>query len=334
MNTETVCIGMDVHDGYSQVAVMDPDGTDPDSLRLDDADVEEFAREHAGAKVAIEASSVYRHIYDTLDEYVDVTLVNPKKTRVIAEAKVKTDKIDAEMLAHLLRADLVAESYVPPADIRRRRDLVRERKRLIDDRTRYKNRIRSVLKQSGNSMRRSPFSNEGRERLAALELESIDRKRIDSSFRMIDELTDEIASYDAEIKTIAREDEQVQLLETILGVGPISAVTVTAEIGEIDRFSSAEKLVSYAGLDPTVQQSGQRETRGPISKEGSSVLRWMLVQCANNVVIHGNEYFVEFYDRLQRRKNKYVARVATARKVLVSMYHMLTRGEEFAPTGG
>ena len=126
-------------------------------------------------------------------------------------------------------------------------------------------------------MRRSPFSDEGRERLAAFELEAIDRKRIDSSFRMIDELTDETASYDAEIKKITREDEQVQLLESIVGVGPISAVTVTAEIGEIERFSSAEKPVSYAGLDPTVRQSGQRETRGPISKEGSSVLRWMLV---------------------------------------------------------
>ncbi|MFC6765096.1 IS110 family transposase [Natrinema soli] len=334
MNSETEFIGMDIHDGYSQIAVMDPDGTVLDSRRLSDADVENFAREHADAKVAIEASSVYRHIYDTLDEHVDVTLVNPKKTRVIAEAKVKTDKIDAKMLAHLLRADLIAESYVPPADIRRRRDLVRERKRLIDDRTRYKNRIRSTLKQSGNAMRRSPFSNEGREQLAALELDPIDRKRIESSFRMIDELTDEIATYDAEIRKIAREDEQVQLLETITGVGSISAVTVTAEIGEIERFGSAEKLVSYAGLDPTVQQSGQRETRGPISKEGSSVLRWMLVQCANNVVMHRNEYFVEFFDRLNRRKNKYVARVATARKVLVSMYHMLTRGEEFAPPSG
>lgn len=170
--------------------------------------------------------------------------------------------------------------------------------------------------------------------LAALELDPIDRKRIGSSFRMIDELTDEIATYDAEIRKIAREDEQVQLLETITGVGAISAVTVTAEIGEIERFPSAEKLVSYAGLDPTVQQSGQRETRGPISKEGSSVLRWMLVQCANNVVMHGNEYFVEFFERLTRRKNKYVARVATARKVLVSMYHMLTRSEEFVPISG
>ena len=89
---------------------------------------------------------VYWHIHDTLDEYVDVTLVNPKKTRVIAEAKVKTDKIDAEMLAHFPRAELVAESYVPPPTDVGRRDLVWERKRLSDDRTRYKNRIRSVLK--------------------------------------------------------------------------------------------------------------------------------------------------------------------------------------------
>ena len=334
MISETEFIGMDSHDGYSWVAMMDADGTLLDSRRLEDADVEQFAREHAGAKVAIEASSVYRHLYDTLDEYVEVTLVNPKKTRVIAEAKVKTDKIDAEMLAQLLRADLLAESYVPPAEIRQWRDLVRERKRLIDDRTRYKNRVHAILKQTGNSMQRSPFSNEGRDRLAALDLDVVDRRRIDSLLRLIEVLSAEIEQYDAELDTIARENEQVQLLETITGVGAISAVTILAEIGEIERFPSAEKLVSYAGLDPTVQQSGQRETRGPISKEGSTVLRWMLVQCATNVVRHQNEYFQAFYERLSRRRNKYVARVATARKVLVSIYHMLTREEEFAPTGG
>lgn len=331
MNSETEYIGMDVHDGHSWVAVMDSDGTVQESKRLTDAQIEDFARDHAGAKVAIEATGVYRHIYDTLDEHVDVTLVNPKKTRVIAEAKLKTDKVDAEMLAHLLRANLVAESYVPPADIRRRRDLVRERKRLIDDRTRYKNRVRSVLKASGNSMQGSPFSKGGRDRLASLELDPIDRMRIESSLRMLDELTDEISKYDTKIREIASEDEQVQLLETITGVGAISAVTVTAEIGDISRFPSHEQVVSYAGLDPTVRQSGDHEARGSISKEGSAVLRWILGQCANNVVMHGNEYFSTFYNRLKERKNDQIARTATARKVLVSMYYMLTREEEFAP---
>lgn len=322
---------MDVHDGYSMVAVMDPDGTVSEPERVSDAQLEAFAREHAGAKVAIEATGVYRHIYNTIREYVDVTLVNPKQTRMIADAKVKTDKLDAKMLAKLLRADLVAESYIPPDEIRRRRNLVRDRKRLIDDRTRYKNRVRSVLKASGNAMSSSPFSDTGRERLESLELDPTDRRRIESSLRMIDELTEEIDAYDREIQKIAREDEQAQLLMTIRGVGPISAVTVTAEIGDIERFPDHEKLVSYAGLNPTVSQSGDSESRGPISKEGPAILRWILVQCANNVVTHNNEYFTDYYNRLRKRKTEQVAKVATARKVLVSMYYMLTREEEFDP---
>ncbi|WP_152424929.1 IS110 family transposase, partial [Natronococcus jeotgali] len=88
------------------------------------AELEEFAREYAGSAVAIGATGHYRPIYETLDEHTDVTLVNPSKTRVIADAKVKTDRVDAKMLAHLLRANLVAESYVPPKDVRERRDLV------------------------------------------------------------------------------------------------------------------------------------------------------------------------------------------------------------------
>lgn len=331
MITETECIGMDVHDGYSTVAIMAPDGTVFEPTRVSDAELEAFAREHAGAMVAMGATGVYRHIYTTLDEYVDVTLVNPKQTRLIAESSAKTDALDAKTLAKLLKAQTLSESYVPPAAIRQLRDLVRERKRLIDNRTRYENRIRSVLKATGNSMQPSPSSQAGRERIADLELDSAYELRIETSLTMIDALDEQISTYDSRLTTLAQEHDQAQLLMTIRGVGEISAMTVIAEIGEIERFPDHEKVVSYAGLDPTVRQSGEKETHGPISKDGSAVLRWILVQCANNVVLHDNEYFKEFYLRKKREKNKYKAKVATARKVLVSMYYMLTRGEEFDP---
>lgn len=228
---------------------------------------------------------------------------------------------------------LVAESYVPPAEILRRRDLARERKRLIDDRTRYKNRVQAVLKESGNAMDRSPFTEKGRQYLTDLDLDRGHRWRVESALRLIDVLDEEIATFDRELEAIACEDEQAQRLQTIPGVGAISAVPVLAELGEVERFAGDEQAVSYAGLDPTVKQSGEKDRRGPISKEGSSVLRWMLVQCATNVVKHGCEYFREFYHRLRRRKNEQLATVATARKVLVSMYYMLTRQETFDPPG-
>ncbi|MFP9193335.1 IS110 family transposase [Natrialbaceae archaeon A-CW1-1] len=121
---------------------MRQDGSLVDEFRLshgtEHVELEEFARKYAGSEVAIEATGHYRPIYETLDEHMDVTIVNPSKTRVIADAKVKTDRVDAKMLTHLLRANLVAESYVPPRDVRERRDLVRARKALVQDRTREK----------------------------------------------------------------------------------------------------------------------------------------------------------------------------------------------------
>ncbi|MFC6764198.1 IS110 family transposase [Natrinema soli] len=126
--SETPYIGMDCHDGHSQVAVMASDGTILDERRVTDSALAEFA----GSPVASMATGFYRHVYETLDEHMDVTLVNPKKTRVIAEASVKTDNIDAQMLAHLLRANLLAESYVPPREICEQRDLVRTRKTLVE----------------------------------------------------------------------------------------------------------------------------------------------------------------------------------------------------------
>ena len=105
---------------------------------------------------------------------------------------------------------------------------------------------------------------------------------------------------------------------------------LTAEIGDVERFPSAKHLVSYAGLDPSIRQSGEKEVRGGITKEGSALMRWALVQCVN-VAIRFDDYLHGFYTRLQRRKNHHIAIVATARKLLVAIFHMLTRKEVYSP---
>lgn len=122
-------IRLDLHKHHSQVAVKTKDGDLTAEYRIDHepGEFEAFADEIAGSKVAMEATGSCRYVYEILDQMMDVTLVNPSQTRDIAEAKVKTDSIYAKMLAHLLRTDLVAESYVPPEEIRLARDLVRAR---------------------------------------------------------------------------------------------------------------------------------------------------------------------------------------------------------------
>ncbi|MDQ2072353.1 transposase [Haloarcula sp. H-GB4] len=128
-------LGIDTHKKYSQVAVVDGDGNLQDEIRLPNDRLDELAEEYAGGDAAIEASGNYRPIYEMLNEHLDVSLVNPSKNRIIADATVKTDRVDAKKLAHMLRADMLAESYVPPDEIRTLRDLVRTRKSLVEKRT-------------------------------------------------------------------------------------------------------------------------------------------------------------------------------------------------------
>jgi transposase len=161
-------IGMDVHDRYCQVAILDDDTSDPDERRIptERAELEEFAREHSDAKAAIEATRNYWFVHDCLEPDLDVSVANPHETGLIADQKVKSDRLDAKRLAVLLRVDALATSYIPPDEFREARKLVRRRKALVEDRTAAKNRVQSTLADRGVSYDGDLFSQDGREFLA------------------------------------------------------------------------------------------------------------------------------------------------------------------------
>ncbi len=140
-----VCIGLDVHKRYSYAAIVDDLGEIIEEVRIENTkqSLEQLAMKYKGAKAVIEATGNYRFIYDVLENYMEVKLAHPYKTRIIAEARIKNDKLDAKMLAHLLRANLIAENYVPPKEVRELRDPTRTRKALIEDR--LKNRVHAIL---------------------------------------------------------------------------------------------------------------------------------------------------------------------------------------------
>jgi transposase len=325
-------LGIDTHKRYSQVAVVDGDGNLQEESRLPNDRLSELAEQYTGAEAAIEASGHYRPIYEMLDEHLDVTLVNPSKNRIIADAAVKTDRVDAKRLALMLRADMLAESYVPPDEIRELRDLVRTRKSLVEERTAEKNRVRAVLTRTNNTYDSELFGPTGREFLAELSLSDTDRTIIEAHLSVIDEYDQQIERLEEKIERRVLESPAAQRLLTIPGVGQYTAAVIVAEVGEIERFDEDKQLVSYAGLDPVVHQSGDKEVRGSISKEGSAPLRWALVQCAS-IAVRCDEYLGNFYTRLKQRKNHQIAIVATARKMLVSIFHMLTRKEPYDPPG-
>lgn len=229
---------------------------------------------------------------------------------------------------------MIAESYVPPEELRERRALVRGRKRLVEKRTDFKNEVHAVLDKAGISYDWDPFSVKGREILASedLGLDVVARQLLESFLSVIDELTTQIEHLEELIEETAASPPETQLLMTIPGVSFYSSLLITSELGEIDRFDEAKEVVSYAGLNPVVRESGDSRTEGSISKRGSGDLRWILVQCVQTAVHRCNDpYPGRFYARLKRRKNHQIAIVATARKLLVSIYHMLDRKEVYDP---
>jgi len=327
-------LGIDVHKRYAQVAVIDEAGDLIEEVRVENANLDELAQRYAGSQAAIEATSNYYHIHDTLSEHLDVTVAHPKKLTQIADTDKKTDRVDAKELARMLRLGSVPESYVPTDEIREARALVRGRQTLVETRTKYANKIHGLLADHGLTEDVKPLSVEGREFLRELSLPTPWNALLKSYLDVTETLTEEIQKIEQTIEERAGSLKETQLLMTIPGVSYFTALTIYAELGEISRFDDDKAVVSYVGLNPVIRESGDSRIEGSISKRGSGRVRWLLVQAANTAVHTCNdEYLSRFYERIASRKNSQKAIVATARKMLVSIYHMLDRGEVYDPPG-
>ena len=235
----------------------------------------------------------------------------------------QTDTRDSEALAHLLRANLLPASYVPPKEVRELRELVRLRTYLVRERVRFKNRTRAELAKRGIRSLKNPFAKRRRALLKDLGISAVD-----NCLAMIGALDERIKEVSKKIEQIAGENEDAKLLMTIPGVGYFSALAILAEIGDISRFPSEEELCSYAGLVPAVHQSGPTVRHGGITKQGSKLLRWILQECLWSH-LKSDTHISRFFYRLAWKKGKKVAAVATARKLLVAIYWMLKNQEEF-----
>jgi transposase len=327
-------LGVDIHKREAQVAVRNDDGDVIEQVRVKNTDLEEIAQRYAGGEALLEATTNYFYIYDLLSEYLDVVVGHPPKLKAIAQTDKKTDRIDAKELSRLLWLGSVPESYVPTDEIRECRALVRGRISLLEERTKFANKIHSLLLDNGITRRVKPLSVNGRAFLEELSLPAPWDGLLSSYLAVIETLTEEIDQLDERIEARAEELRETQLLMTIPGISHYSALVIYAEVGEIARFERAKEVVRYVGLNPVIRESGDSRFEGSISKKGSGKVRWVLVQAVHSAVhTVGDEYLSRFYHRIERRKNKQKAAVATARKLLVSIYHMLDRGEVYDPPG-
>jgi len=327
-------IGVDIGKWKCRAAVMDPEGTITEEFTFpNDAEgiTSLASRLTPEDRVVMESTgSVWTTLYNSLDErQIPVTLANPLKTRAIASARIKTDKVDARILAHLLRSDLVAECYVPPKDIREIRALVRHRAALVRMRATVKNRVHALLDERGLRCAYSDlFGKRSLAWLRGLELGALDGLMLDNHLGHVESLDAQILRVDAEVRRRASLDEDVRLLLSLTGVDVYTALLIRSEIGDIRRFPDYKRLVSWAGLAPSLHQSGSVEYHGGVTKQGSRMLRWIVVEAARSAARH-DARMRGFYERVKRRRGDGKAIVAVACKMLKVIWFMLTRREPY-----
>ena len=330
MTNGTRWVGIDLHRRRSQIAVIDEHGELTDSRRIvnDREAFLELLGDPEGTHVALEATYGWEWLAELLEEAgYDLHLAHPLRTRAIAAARVKTDAIDAKTLAQLLRAGLLPEAYVAPREVRDLRELLRHRATLTRMRSAVKNRVHALLAKHGIAREHSDlFGKGGREFLAGLELREAPRRRLDSLIALICDLDREIEQTTREIEQRAREDERVDVLTQIRGVGRYTAMLIIAEVGDITRFPTARHLCSWAGLTPTVRSSDGKARLGHISRQGSPALRWALVEAAQKITT-GSGPPREKFERIAKRRGRKIATVAIAREILTLAYYGLRDGE-------
>lgn len=261
-----------------------------------------------------------------------IEIANARKVKAVAPLACKTDRVDARVLAELARRDLVPALWVPSLDERAVRELLRRRTHLVRLRTSAMNRTFGLMTQWGLRTGITSLRKPGAiERLAEHGVPGTWRRSVAVLVEVIDDLDRQLAPIEAELRPLARADERVKLLMTIPGVAELLGLTLATEIGDVARFPSARRLVGYAGLAPTITQSGQSSRTGRLSKAGSNTLRWSAIEAAQQAWRPSNPWH-ELYADVKRRHGKAnPAKAAVARKILIAAWHILARGEPFRP---
>jgi transposase len=329
-------VALDIHKKYCVIGGVDREGRVVlHAVRVEHADLEGWLKKNLRSTdhVVFESTTNAWHVYDLLEPLVErVVVANPAKVKQIANARVKTDVRDTFILARLLAANLVPDVWVPPAHVREMRQLLSQRRQLVETHTQIVNRMHSVAHRHHLKHERGKRFNEKTtawqkdERLSKieqfqLELEMENRVYIE---KQISRIGKEVAKL-SHRKPWA---ESMTYLMQLPGFGVITAMTVLAAIGEIQRFDSARHLASYSGLTPGLEQSGTKYNEKGITKEGRKELRWALVEVAQRAV-NSDPLWKQRFQELQKRMHRNQAIVAIARRLLELVWVVLTRCQPY-----
>jgi len=326
--------GLDLHKKSSEIVLKTKDGREikKGSVKSEKEPIKEFFESiDEEIKLAIEASPQSQYFYDLIEELgIDVVLANPLKTRLIAEEKVKNDEVDANALCDLARGNLLPTCYIPEKDIRKLREIARTRFSLGKVKGDFKNHIKGLLDRKKIEYPGSDlFNNKG-----IKWLKNLNHPIINTWIPLLETAQKQCDEAERKIAKKAKKYYEIELIESIPGIATYSAAIIYGEIADIDRFSSEKKLYSYAGLTPSIHQSGEVEYHGSMTKRGSKYLRWVIIHAVGN---HNrfcpNSKISQYYRRKKRTKPNKIARVNGARKLLQAIYWMLKNNDKFRAEG-
>jgi transposase len=313
--------GLDVHEESTYATILDCDGKIVNQGRMVNDNVLQYLSKYRVERIGLEASNQIVPLYRELKRRgYNVFVSHPKKTRYIAEARIKCDRVDSKAIAELLRLDALPPAYMPDEETSALREKIRRRAFLVRERVKLKVKVKSVLTVEGVKPPKNHglFTEKGVEWLHGLDLEAVE-----SYLRIIALLDDEIRQLSRQLRELAEDNEDVELLTTIPGIGYYTALLVKSEVGDLSRFCDGDRLCSYAGLVPSTHASGGSVRHGGITREGSRWLRWVMVEAA---MVHVHRYDTSIsrsYHRIAERRGKQVATVAAARRLLTCCYSVL-----------
>lgn len=333
-------IGIDQHKQYSQMTVLDEKGREIKAGRVANlrGDVERFLGGIVSdAQGVVEAGRDCYVVTDMMKEMgMGVKIAHPLQVKAIAKARIKNDKRDSRILAHLLRTGMIPEVYQRAASNREAQRVLQLRAFYIKSLTQVKNKIWSLLAQQSEEVRMevdkrsSVFSRRGLEFLDGLELEGNDKKILVSLVKTYRQFTERLKESDALVKTLYKEMEEARWIDTVPGFAVTLSVLVAVELSDINRFRRVEELHSYAGLVPSTRSSADKTYHGRITKQGNKWLRWAVIEAVYPAIRKDHDLLV-FYKRIARRKAANIAKVATAKRLLTIIYKILKEKRCYIP---
>jgi len=340
-------IAFDSHKRYTFVRVENENGEHPEESRIEHrrGSIAGFlSGQQPGSPVAVETIGNWYWIVDEIERAGMVPrLVHARKAKMMFGCINKTDKLDAKGLNMLQRAGTLPTVWIPPAEVRDKRELPRTRMVFAAERTKLKNRIHSVLDKYGLQCEFEDisdiFGTKGRKVVGGVlgQLPSHTRYTTELLLEQLDQTEQKIKAIEARMEKLFRETEQHTLLKTMPGVGFILAVVILQEIGDIGRFGSAERLASYSGVTPRVHASGGKVRYGRLRPDTNHYLKWAFSEAGNSVAVNrkrfGDRHVSRLYNRIRGRKGHAKAIGAVARHLAEATYWILTKNEDYLERG-